>query len=158
LSSTSSSPKLKRRLDDVSDASKQGGRKMVSSQAGNRHPYDYPKHPPPDTLLIPIRLDVDVEGYRYIDSFSWNLYEQDYTYETFAAALVRDLDLPECFHKRIAGSIEAQVEKSKRSLPWHHAVKAESLHPIFVNIRLSDTLYMDRFEVRFARLGDRRET
>jgi hypothetical protein len=29
--------------------------------------------PTRDTLLIPVRLDIDVEGYRYIDSFSWNL-------------------------------------------------------------------------------------
>lgn len=31
------------------------------------------QHPPSDTLLIPIRIDVDVDGYRYIDSLSWNL-------------------------------------------------------------------------------------
>lgn len=61
---------------------------------------------------------------------------------------MRDLDLPECFYKRIASSIEAQVEKAKRSLPWHAAVKNESLHPIFINIRLNDTILIDRFEVR----------
>lgn len=30
--------------------------------------------PAQDCYLIPIRLDVDVDGYRYIDSFSWNLW------------------------------------------------------------------------------------
>ena len=60
-----------------------------------RKPYSYPKvrcqpvqssvvganatchllqFPTRETLLIPIRLDIDIEGYRYIDSFSWNLY------------------------------------------------------------------------------------
>lgn len=76
-------------------------------------------------------------------------HERDYTYETFADTLVRDLDLPESFRKRIASQIEAQVEKGKRSLPWHEAVSAaESLHPIFINIRINDTILIDRFEVR----------
>lgn len=132
-------------------------------------------------MLIPIRLDVDVDGYRYIDSFSWNLcvcgwrpafltvlqretdsdqclsdtvcsYEKDYTYESFADTLVRDLDLPDSFRKRIVAQIDAQVEKGKRSMPWHEAVEAsESLHPIFINIRINDTILIDRFEVRGLR-------
>ncbi|OWY96631.1 SWI/SNF-related matrix-associated actin-dependent regulator of chromatin, partial [Phytophthora megakarya] len=73
-------------------------------------------------------------------------YEKDFTYETFAAALVRDLDLPNCFYKRIAKSIQEQVEKAQKSMPWHEAVTNESLHPIFINLRLNDTIYIDRFE------------
>ncbi|KAG6950321.1 hypothetical protein JG688_00014212 [Phytophthora aleatoria] len=129
FTSTASSPKLKRRLEEMNDP----------LQAARRFPTR-------DTLLIPIRLDIDVEGYRYIDSLSWNLYEKDFTYETFAAALVRDLDLPNCFYKRIAKSIQEQVEKAKKSLPWNEAVTGESLHPIFINLRLNDTIYIDRFE------------
>ena len=73
-------------------------------------------------------------------------YEKDFTYETFAAALVRDLDLPDCFYKRIAKSIQEQVEKAQRLFPWHEAVTSESLHPIYINLRLNDTIYIDRFE------------
>ncbi|KAE9280362.1 hypothetical protein PF008_g28151 [Phytophthora fragariae] len=145
FNSTASSPKLKRRLDDMNDPL-QAARRKDSSILAQRRLYNYPKFPTRDTLLIPIRLDIDIEGYRYIDSFSWNKYEKDFTYETFAAALVRDLDLPECFYKRIAKSIEEQVEKAQRSLPWHEAVTTESLHPIFINLRLNDTIYIDRFE------------
>lgn len=78
-------------------------------------------------------------------------HENDYTFETFADTLVRDLDLPESFRKRIAAQIEAQVVKGKRSVPWHEAVDTnESLHPIFINIRINDTILIDRFEVRDA--------
>ncbi|RLN73133.1 hypothetical protein BBJ28_00002797 [Nothophytophthora sp. Chile5] len=87
--------------------------------------------PTRETVLIPIRLDLDIEGYRYIDSFSWNLYEKS----CFG-----------CFYKRVARSIQEQVEKAQRSLPWHEAVTSESLHPIFINLRLNDTIYVDRFE------------
>ncbi|EEY61707.1 SWI/SNF-related matrix-associated actin-dependent regulator of chromatin, putative [Phytophthora infestans T30-4] len=140
-----SSPKLKRRLEEINDPLQAARRKdnMILAQ---RKLYSYPKFPTRDSLLIPIRLDIDIEGYRYIDSFSWNLYEKDFTYETFAAALVRDLDLPNCFYKRIAKSIQEQVEKAQKSLPWNEAVTGESLHPIFINLRLNDTIYIDRFE------------
>lgn len=78
-------------------------------------------------------------------------YEKDFTYESFADTLVRDLDLPEAFRKRLITQIEAQVEKGKRSMPWHEAVEtSESLHPIFINIRINDTILIDRFEVRRA--------
>nr|CCA20838.1 SWI/SNFrelated matrixassociated actindependent regulator of chromatin putative [Albugo laibachii Nc14] len=96
--------------------------------------------------LLPIRLDVDVDGYRYIDSFSWNLYESGFTFQTFAAAIVRDLDLPECFYREIANSVASQVEAAKRTIPWHQGVVTESLHPIHINLRIKDTVLIDRFE------------
>lgn len=143
FSSTASSPKLKRRLEDDP---LQAARRKDATVLAQRRLYSYPKFSTKETLLIPIRLDLDIEGYRYIDSFSWNLHEKDFTYETFAAALIRDLDLPECFYKRIAKSVQEQVEKAQKSLPWHKAVNSESLHPIFINLRLNDTVYIDRFE------------
>lgn len=125
--------------------------------------------PSSETTLVPIRIDVDVDGYRYIDSFMWNMYdgtfryahcnvisltcvfisssyERDCTAESFAATLVRDLDLPELFHKPITTSIEAQVDKARRVPPWYDAVEGESLHPIFINLRINDTIFIDRFE------------
>jgi SWI/SNF-related matrix-associated actin-dependent regulator of chromatin subfamily B protein 1 len=140
------SPKFKRKLDEGQD-SQMFTRRKTSVVFAQRKLYSYPKEPAISNYLIPIRLDVDIEGYRYIDSFSWNLYEKDYTFETFAAALVRDLDLPECFYKKIAESIHSQVELARRSLPWDEAVRKESIHPICINIRLNDTILIDRFEV-----------
>ncbi|CCI47041.1 unnamed protein product [Albugo candida] len=73
-------------------------------------------------------------------------YESDFTFQTFAAAIVRDLDLPECFYKEIADSIASQVEIAKRTIPWHQSVVTESLHPIYINLRIKDTILIDRFE------------
>ena len=42
--------------------------------------------------------------------------------------------------------MQEQVEKAQKSLPWHEAVTSESLHPIFINLRLNDTIYIDKFE------------
>lgn len=145
FTSTASSPKLKRRLEEMNDPL-QAARRKDSVILAQRKLYDYPKLPTRAMLLIPIRLDIDVEGYRYVDSFSWNLHEKDFTFETFAAALVRDLDLPNCFYNHIAKSIREQVQKAQTTLPWHEAVTDESLHPIYINLRLYDTVYIDRFE------------
>lgn len=59
---------------------------------------------------------------------------------------MHDLDLPEVFHKPIKSSIETQVDKARRTKPWHEAVTSESLHPIFINLRINDTIFIDRFE------------
>ncbi|CEG49708.1 swi snf-related matrix-associated actin-dependent regulator of [Plasmopara halstedii] len=145
FTSTTSSPKLKRRLEEMNDPL-QAVRRKESIILAQRKLYNYPQFPTRDELLIPIRLDIDIEGYRFIDSFSWNLHEKEFTFETFAAALVRDLDLPNCFYQRITKSIQEQVHKAQAVLPWHEAVTGESLHPIYINLRLCDTIYTDRFE------------
>ncbi len=74
-------------------------------------------------------------------------YEKDYTYETFAAALVRDLDLPDHFYIEIAKAIKKQVIEAKKYFPWHQVVQEESLHPIVVRLRWNDMIFTDRFEV-----------
>ncbi|KAF0690528.1 Aste57867_18077 [Aphanomyces stellatus] len=96
------------------------------------------------TALVPIRLDVDVDGYRYIDSFS---HETDYTFETFSASLIRDLDLPDCFYVPIADAIRKQVEQASPLLPVGDAVPTSPcLVPISLKLRLNDTLLLDTFE------------
>ena len=38
--------------------------------------------------LVPIRVDLDVDGLRYIDSFTWNVHETYTSPEAFAARTV----------------------------------------------------------------------
>ncbi|RHY29884.1 hypothetical protein DYB32_004784 [Aphanomyces invadans] len=125
--------------------------------------YKYPKvspmHAPssaPDILqithnrssLVPIRLDVDVDGYRYIDSFAYNIHESDFTYETFSASLIRDLDLPDCFYVPIANAIRQQVDAAVPLLAEPKATdpSTSSLVPIHIKLRLHDTIVLDSFE------------
>jgi hypothetical protein len=46
-----------------------------------------------EELLVPIRLDIDMDGMRLLDSFSWNLHERSVTPAAFAKCLCGDLDL-----------------------------------------------------------------
>ncbi|ETV96885.1 hypothetical protein H310_10161 [Aphanomyces invadans] len=110
--------------------------------------YKYPKITHNRSSLVPIRLDVDVDGYRYIDSFAYNIHESDFTYETFSASLIRDLDLPDCFYVPIANAIRQQVDAAVPLLAEPKATdpSTSSLVPIHIKLRLHDTIVLDSFE------------
>ena len=44
--------------------------------------------------LVPIRLDIQYEGMRLRDTFTWNMNDRTVSYEQFARTLVEDLTLP----------------------------------------------------------------
>ncbi|CAK4644591.1 hypothetical protein AeMF1_021852 [Aphanomyces euteiches] len=142
-----------RAAHDMIDPAHQVKRKPAIELA-ERPLYKYPKITKSETCLVPIRLDVDVDGYRYIDSLSYNIYESDYTYETFSASLIRDLDLPECFYVPITEAIRKQVEQAKpfllssttSSTSSSNSTSASHLCPIFIKLRLNDTVLIDSFE------------
>ncbi|XP_050441134.1 SWI/SNF-related matrix-associated actin-dependent regulator of chromatin subfamily B member 1 isoform X2 [Adelges cooleyi] len=62
-------------------------------------------------LLVPIRLDMEIEGQKLRDTFTWNKNETLITPEQFAEVLCDDLDLnPLPFVPAIAQSIRQQIE------------------------------------------------
>ncbi|KAI8367603.1 uncharacterized protein BYT42DRAFT_618021 [Radiomyces spectabilis] len=63
-----------------------------------------------EEVLVPIRLDVDLDDVKLRDVFLWNMNEQFLTPEKFAEMLCEDLDLPPYkFVQPIADSIRSQV-------------------------------------------------
>ncbi|KAJ1731365.1 SWI/SNF chromatin-remodeling complex subunit [Coemansia sp. Benny D160-2] len=62
-------------------------------------------------VLVPIRLEIDADGYRLRDAFTWDLNNELIEPRWFAQGLCLDLDLPpEVFVSAIAQSIEDQLE------------------------------------------------
>ncbi|KAK5638708.1 hypothetical protein RI129_013003 [Pyrocoelia pectoralis] len=62
-------------------------------------------------LLVPIRLDMEIEGQKLRDTFTWNKNESMIAPEQFAEVLCDDLDLnPLTFVPAIAQSIRQQLE------------------------------------------------
>ena len=60
--------------------------------------------------LVPIRLDMEMDGVKLRDCFTWNRNEQLITPEQFAEILCEDLDLkPITFVPAIAQAIKQQV-------------------------------------------------
>lgn len=63
-----------------------------------------------DAILVPIRLDIDMDEVRLRDTFTWNVNEQLMTPEKFAEILCEDLDLNVAkFVPEIAQSLRNQI-------------------------------------------------
>ncbi|KAI9318523.1 hypothetical protein BX666DRAFT_1855571 [Dichotomocladium elegans] len=61
--------------------------------------------------LVPIRLEVDMDGYKLRDTFTWNLNETLITPEQFAEVMCEDLQLPATtFAPHIARTIHDQLQ------------------------------------------------
>ncbi|KAI9265935.1 hypothetical protein BY458DRAFT_513078 [Sporodiniella umbellata] len=64
-----------------------------------------------EECLVPIRIDLEIDGYKLRDTFTWNLNESLVTFEQFAEVICLDLRLPpHSFIDPIARSIKEQLE------------------------------------------------
>lgn len=71
------------------------------------------KDPSIDDPLIPIRLDIEIEGRKYRENFCWNPEEVYFTPETFAKITVEDNDLPPAFEHEIISVIKKAISGYK---------------------------------------------
>lgn len=95
--------------------------------------------------LIPIRLDMEIEGHKLRDTFTWNKNEQHITPEQFAEILCDDLDLPSInFVQPIAASIRQQIE----AYPTDNLLDDQSDQRIILklNIHVGNISLVDQFE------------
>ncbi|KAK3003189.1 hypothetical protein RJ639_019918 [Escallonia herrerae] len=56
--------------------------------------------------LVPIRLDIEIDGQRFRDAFTWNPADPDSEVVVFAKRTVKDLKLPPAFITQIVQSIQ----------------------------------------------------
>ncbi|KAI7869446.1 hypothetical protein BDF14DRAFT_1781071 [Spinellus fusiger] len=64
-----------------------------------------------EDTLVPIRIDLEIDGYKLRDTFTWNLNETLVTYEQFANVLCEDLRLPvAAFAPQIARTLRDQIQ------------------------------------------------
>ncbi|CAI6345636.1 unnamed protein product [Macrosiphum euphorbiae] len=96
-------------------------------------------------LLVPIRLDMEIEGQKLRDTFTWNKNESLITPEQFAEVLCDDLDLnPLPFVPAIAQSIRQQIEAftNDNILDEQHDQRVI----IKLNIHVGNTSLVDQVE------------
>mmetsp|Transcript_5524 Transcript_5524/g.7611 ORF Transcript_5524/g.7611 Transcript_5524/m.7611 type:complete len:450 (+) Transcript_5524:148-1497(+) len=86
-------------------------------------------------LLVPIRIDAEVDGCRLVDTFMWNLNEIDLSPEQFAAELCADLDLVPRFEQLVASAIRSQLAAYVPQLPPFKDKDGEMLVPITIDVR-----------------------
>ncbi|KAL5477803.1 hypothetical protein EMCRGX_G024650, partial [Ephydatia muelleri] len=96
-------------------------------------------------VLVPIRLDIDFDGQKLRDTFTWNKHESIVTPEQFAELLCDDLDLPTgTFGPAIAASIKQQVEQfSSDMIPDDEEDRRVIIK---LNIHVGNVSLVDQFE------------
>lgn len=99
---------------------------------------------PTSQNLVPIRVDFEVEGQRFKDSFTWNPSDNDSEIVKFAKVTARDLKLSSAYEKAITSSIQSQVDYF-RSFQGQDMYTGERIVPIKLDLRINHTLIRDQF-------------
>nr|6LTJ_M Chain M, SWI/SNF-related matrix-associated actin-dependent regulator of chromatin subfamily B member 1 [Homo sapiens] len=96
-------------------------------------------------VLVPIRLDMEIDGQKLRDAFTWNMNEKLMTPEMFSEILCDDLDLnPLTFVPAIASAIRQQIE----SYPTDSILEDQSDQRVIIklNIHVGNISLVDQFE------------
>ncbi|CAN1179301.1 Chromatin structure-remodeling complex protein BSH [Linum perenne] len=99
---------------------------------------------PTSENLVPIRLDIEVDGQRFKDAFTWNPSDPDSEVVVFAKRTVKDLKLPPSFVTQIVHSIQSQLTDF-RSYQGQDMFTGEKIVPIKLDLRVNHTLIKDQF-------------
>ncbi|XP_053617100.1 SWI/SNF-related matrix-associated actin-dependent regulator of chromatin subfamily B member 1-A isoform X1 [Plodia interpunctella] len=98
-------------------------------------------------VLVPIRLDMEIEGQKLRDTFTWNKNESIITPEQFAEVLCDDLELnTSTFIPAIATSIRQQIEAFPNEPPAILEEQPDQRVVIKLNIHVGNTSLVDQVE------------
>uniref|UniRef100_A0A0M3I8G7 SWI/SNF-related matrix-associated actin-dependent regulator of chromatin subfamily B member 1 n=1 Tax=Ascaris lumbricoides TaxID=6252 RepID=A0A0M3I8G7_ASCLU len=96
--------------------------------------------------LVPIRLDMELDGIKLRDTFCYNRNEKLITPEMIAETMCDDLDLPSgTFHAAIAQAIHQQIEASGEATPVDTAL-SDQRALLKLNIHVGNQSLVDQFE------------
>ncbi|XP_028075135.1 chromatin structure-remodeling complex protein BSH-like isoform X2 [Camellia sinensis] len=99
----------------------------TAASASSKNPVKF-RIPTADNL-VPIRLDIEIDGQRFRDAFTWNPSDPDSEVVVFARRTVKDLKLPPAFVTQIAQSIQSQLTEF-RSFEGQDMYTGEKIVPI----------------------------
>ncbi|TVU17923.1 hypothetical protein EJB05_33998 [Eragrostis curvula] len=94
--------------------------------------------------LVPIRVDVEVDGQRYRDAFTWNPRDPDSEIISFAKRTAKDLKLPATFVPPMLQSIQGQLAEF-RSYEGQEMQIKEKIVPLKIDLRVNNTVIRDQF-------------
>eukprot|EP00164_Ancoracysta_twista_P006014 GFYU01008296.1.p1 GENE.GFYU01008296.1~~GFYU01008296.1.p1 ORF type:complete len:646 (-),score=133.55 GFYU01008296.1:729-2666(-) len=102
-----------------------------------------------ESVMVPVRLDIELDGIRLKDTLIWNATETYITPQDFAVALVEDLDLPHVFEREIEEAIITQVERNTQWMEARADLESqvgEIIFPMQLDIRVDDIVLRDQFD------------
>jgi hypothetical protein len=90
-------------------------------------------------LLIPIKLDLEIEGKRLKENFLWDKNEPYLTLESFAKILMEEHSLPATYENEIINSMKKQINAFRGYKP----VEGDMIRAIKLNVRLGNIILRD---------------
>ncbi|XP_055328583.1 SWI/SNF-related matrix-associated actin-dependent regulator of chromatin subfamily B member 1-like [Paramacrobiotus metropolitanus] len=146
-------PATSHHLDAVPSATPISRARQLMRQPGRHHPFCFDDKPPlmmakqaaQQEILVPIRLDMEIDNVKLRDTFTWNKNELLITPEQFAEILCEDLDLPMVqFIPAIAQSIKQQVD----AFPTDNLLNNQTDQRVVIklNIHVGNISLNDQFE------------
>ncbi|XP_028075137.1 chromatin structure-remodeling complex protein BSH-like isoform X3 [Camellia sinensis] len=125
----------------------------TAASASSKNPVKF-RIPTADNL-VPIRLDIEIDGQRFRDAFTWNPSDPDSEVVVFARRTVKDLKLPPAFVTQIAQSIQSQLTEF-RSFEGQDMYTGEKIVPIkpAIAVAIREQLY----EIAIQSVASARET
>jgi len=102
-------------------------------------------------VLVPIRLDMDIDGQKLRDTFMWNKNEQLLSPEQYAEVICDDLDLnPINFVPSIAAAIQQQLDSASKDdfTSAENLLKEQTDQRVIIklNIHVGNISLVDQFE------------
>ncbi|KAJ7387169.1 SWI SNF, matrix associated, actin dependent regulator of chromatin, sub b, member 1 [Desmophyllum pertusum] len=98
-------------------------------------------------VLVPIRLDIDIDGQKLRDTFTWNKNETLISPEVFAEVLCDDLDLPAAsFVPAVVQAIRQQIKQFDTDSEITVDKQSDQRVIIKLNIHVGNISLMDQFE------------
>ncbi len=92
--------------------------------------------------LIPININIELEGKKFKEIFFWELNEPYLKVENFAKILVEDNLLPQSFESEIVHQMNKQINQYRKFEKYD----GEILKTIKLDIRIDDMVLLDQFE------------
>jgi hypothetical protein len=105
------------------------------------NPVNIDKLTAPDQLL-PIRIDLDMEGRKYRDLIIWNLNEPYFTAEQFAKLIAEENNLSANFETEITNLIKRSIGNYEPA----DQLKDECIKTIEIDVRVDNICVKDKFE------------
>lgn len=113
----------------------------------DRDPYVNYENAEQSEVLVPIRLDMEVDGQKVRDTFCWNKNERLMTPEMFAELLCDDLDInPVTFVPLIAQAIRTQVDAFPSAGGNLLSEQTDQRVILKLNIHVGNISLVDQFE------------
>ncbi|KAJ7204318.1 hypothetical protein O6H91_Y487000 [Diphasiastrum complanatum] len=94
--------------------------------------------------LIPIRLDIELDGQRLKDAFTWDTDDSQSEIMPFARLLVKDLNLPAGFTQQVVQSMQSQVAEF-HLLQGQEMSTEEKVQVLKLDLRVNNLLIHDQF-------------